>query len=414
MSRVGVVGGGAVGLATALSARRAGLDVTVFERRTPGFGASGHNGGIFSLGNCLPTSTPDVLARVPKMLLDPLSPLAVSWTYLPRLAPWLARFVLAGRPRRIEEISQALAALLARAVDAYLPLIDAGALLRPGGHLIGFETERSFAASHRSIDVRRRRGVALEVLGPEDIAHLDPGLAGRFARGVLIEGAPYVDDPRQVVMALAERLRAEGGEIVEAEVTGFEQRAGRVVGVRVGGERREVDAVVLAAGAWSRRLAAELGDRVPLDTERGYGVELPHAGAGVSIPFISADHHIAVTPAGGERLRIVGTDELAGLRKPPNLARADKLVEVTRRILPHLDDAGRTVWMSFRPSLPDSLPVIGKASGAENAFHAFGHGHTGFTTAAVTGRLVVSLLTGQAPEVDLTPFRPTRFRRRAS
>lgn len=407
--RLVIIGGGAVGFSTALYAQSHDLDVTVVERTHPGAGASGHNGGIFSLGNCLPTSTPDVLLGLPRMLADPLSPLAIRWAYLPKLAPWLTRFVLSGRPSRIEEISIVLAQMLERAVDAYEPILPPGSIVPSPGHLIGFASPKAFVSAASSLELRRRRGIAARVLEPDDITDLDPSLQGKFVGGMLIEGAPFVLDPAATVTLLAQRFQEQGGTIVQDEVVGFEISDRSVRTVR--GRRDQVPAnhVVVAAGAWSKSLAAALGARVPLDTERGYGIHLPTPGVSLRIPLIYADHHIALTPAGDGELRIVGTDELAGIDAPPDPRRIDKLIEATRTIFPLLDSSGSEGWLSFRPSMPDSLPVIDRAPAADNAYLAFGHGHIGFTTAALTGRLVSSMIIGAPPEFDLSPLRAGRF-----
>lgn len=407
--RLVVVGAGVVGLSTALYAQSHGLGVTVVEREFPGAGASGHNGGIFSLGNCLPTSTPDVMWGLPKMLLDPLSPLAIRWRYLPRLVPWLSRFILSGRKSRIEEISVALAQMLELSLDAYEPILPQEAIVRSPGHLIGFATEKGFASASFGLDIRERRGISTRVLGPSEIAELDPALDGRFVRGVLIEDAPFVTEPATTVRLLTERFEGAGGILLRDEIVGFEKSGGSVRAVVGRRERIEGDLFVVAAGAWSKPLAAALGAKVPLDTERGYGVHLPDPGVNLRVPLIYADYHLALTPADDGALRIVGTDELAGVDAPPDYRRADKMIEATRLIFPELNATGAERWLSFRPSMPDSLPVIGRAPEADNAYLAFGHGHIGFTTGAVTGRAVARLMTGQSPGIDLTPFRSNRF-----
>lgn len=407
--RLVVIGGGVVGLSTALYAQSRGLSVTIMERTSLGSGASGHNGGIFSLGNCLPTSTPEVIRKLPGMLLDPLSPLAIRWTYLPRLSPWLLRFFLSGRKGRVEEISVALSEMLALSLDAYGPLLPPDAISPSPGHLIGFASEKGFESSSFGLDVRRRRGISLRELAPSEIAELDPALEGKFARGVLVEGAPYVTEPAQTMKVLADRFERAGGTLLIDEVVGFD-KSGDSVTAAVGRVHRvEAELFVLAGGAWSKRLAADLGARVPLDTERGYGVHLPDSAVKLRVPLIYAEHHLALTPAGDGALRIVGTDELAGVDAAPDYRRADKLIEATRLIFPELNASGAERWLSFRPSMPDSLPVIGRSPELGNAYLAFGHGHIGFTTGALTGRLVTQAMLGSPTDIDLTPFSPSRF-----
>jgi D-amino-acid dehydrogenase len=216
-------------------------------------------------------------------------------------------------------------------------------------------------------------------------------------------------DARDFTLALAESVVDRGGRLVRDEVVGFEKQRGEVTAVRTRTRQYAASAVVVAAGAWSRHLAADLGVRVPLDTERGYGVDLPDPGVTLRFPIVDMDHHFALSPS-ATGLRLAGTDELAGLEAPPNFARAEKLVRAARTLFPELRTEGGEQWMSYRPSMPDSLPVIGASPRYPNAHLAFGHGHIGFTLAAVTGQLVQELVEGKEPAVDLHPFRPTRFR----
>jgi D-amino-acid dehydrogenase len=399
-----------VGVCTALYLQRSGHQVTVIERLRPGDGASGHNGGIFSIGN-IPTATPGVVRSVPHMLRDPLSPLAIRWSYLPRLAPWLVRFLLASRPTEVERLSVALYSLLDRAMDAYRPLLardGAAPLVRTDGLLYAYRHDRSFAGAQFDVELRRRRGVALEVLDQAAIGELDPALAGRFRHGVYLPAAEFTPDVQRLNRTLADHVVAGGGRLVQADVVGFETRGDRVEAVSTTAGRVPAEATVLAAGAWSRPLARRLGVRVPLDTERGYGVDLPRPGLELTVPVICMDHHVALTPT-ATGVRLAGTAELAGLSAPANPARADRLIEAARVLFPELGTEGARRWMSYRPSTPDSLPVIGRAPRYRNAYLAFGHGHVGLTLGAITGQLVQELIDDRPPTVDLTPFRPTRF-----
>jgi D-amino-acid dehydrogenase len=185
-----------------------------------------------------------------------------------------------------------------------------------------------------------------------------------------------------------------------------------VASVRTDLARHPARAVVLAAGAWSKPLAAELGDRVPLDTERGYHTVVRDPEKTVRTPALFVDGNFGLTPM-ETGLRLVGTVELAGLDAPPNWARSRVLLEQGKRILPGLladNDLSRVSrWLGFRPSLPDSLPVIGPSSRYANAFYAFGHGHVGMCGASTTGKLISALVTGNTPEIDIKAFSAQRF-----
>lgn len=409
--RVAVVGAGIVGLCTALYLQRDGHRVTVLDPAGPGEGASKGNANVIAVESCVPVATPGIARRVPGMLLDPLGPLAIRWSYLPRLTPWLVRFLLASRRERVEAISAALRSLLAQAMDAYRPLIEAAGvtdMFRPTGMLMVFEAEAKFAAFAGDLALQRRRGVKVELLGPAELRQMEPALAPIFRRAAFYPENWQTVNSLRLVQALAEDFRRRGGTVKRTAARGFAFGPHGPTGVLTGEGREDCDAVVVAAGAWSKPLAAALGERVPLDTERGYHTMLPRPGVMPRLPVYSADGGFVATPL-EDGLRFAGTVELGGLEAPPNYARAEALLRRGRRMFPGLVEAGATEWMGFRPSMPDSLPVIARTGRHPNAYLAFGHGHLGLTLGAVTGRLVADLLAGRNTSIDMESFSCRRF-----
>lgn len=405
-----VVGGGIVGVCTALQLQRSGREVMLIERGIPGEEASGHNGGAFS-ADCLPTGMPSVIRSLPRMLRDPTSPLAIQLGYLPRLAPWLVRFALNSRASRVESISAALNTLMSRGIDAFRPLVtgtDAADILDNHGFLFVYQDAASLDAARFSLDLRRRRGVEYGVLDAAQLAELSPVLAGRFATGVYLTKALFTRDPGGFTRTLADRFVADGGTLHQADVTGFERQHSRVGSVVTTEGRVTAGSVVLAAGPWSRGLLRQLGTNVPLDVERGYGVDLPDPGITLDRPMVLSEFHVGMSPR-PFGIQISGLDELAGIDAPANFALTDRIVRAAKTAFPELRTDGGKPWMRRRPSMPDSLPVIGRAPRQENVYLAFGHGHKGMCMAAITGQLVQELMDDQTPSVDLAPFSPTRF-----
>lgn len=406
-----VVGAGIVGVCCALYLRRDGHDVVLLDRGAPGEGTSFGNGSIITEEAVVPVQHPGVAREVPGMLMDPLGPLAIRWSYLPKIAPWLLQFVRASSSTRVEEISIALRALLKGAVAAYDPLLEVAGIrdmIRRSGWVSVYETEEGFNGYAPMLELQRRRGVKLEVLQPEELRQLEPGLAPIFKRGVFYPDVAHTVNNFRFVQELAGAFQRLGGEVRRQSVQGFEQSEGKVTAVLTDAGRTACSGVVIAAGAWSKTLAAMLGSRPPLDTERGYHLTLPHAGDRLRLPVYSTERGFVCTPL-EHGLRIAGTVELGGLEAAPNWRRAEVLYRNASRWLPELDRGEESRWMGYRPSMPDSLPVIGRAPRHDNAVFAFGHGHIGLSLGARTGALVSALLGGRDPGIDLSPYRPDRF-----
>jgi D-amino-acid dehydrogenase len=411
--RIIVLGAGIVGVNVALALLQRGFAVTIVDDRGPGLGTSYGNAGCIAVAEITPISMPGLIWQVPRMLLDPLGPLAISWQYLPRLMPWLWRFWRAGSRRRVEAITAALGALVGRAWsdwDAVIAEAKIADLFVRNGALFVYRTESGFRDADYEWDLRRRHGARTELIDGNEIRTLEPALSPEFTRGYFIPDWGHVLDPHRVVARLADHVRARGGEIRLGRARGVEFGDGRPVALRLeDGTRAAFDGLVVCAGAWSKTVCAWLGHDVPLDTERGYNTTLPAPGVHLSRAVCPAESSFLMTPM-AMGLRIGGAVELAGLDAPPNFARAKALLELGRRALPGLDTANGKEWMGFRPSMPDSMPVIGRAPHhPDTAFFAFGHGHLGLTESATTGRLVAELVAGAKPSIDTAPFRIDRF-----
>ena len=406
-----VIGAGIVGICTALYLQRDGRHVTLIDPREPGEACSSGNAGLLATGGVSPEAMPGILWKVPAMLRDPLGPLAIDWRYLPRIAPWLLRYVLSSRPSRVEQISVALAALAGQVLPAYEPLLkNAGALdmVRRTGWLHLYESEGTFKASLPAHALRRSRGIRIDELGPDEIRQMEPELAPIFARGAFFPDYAHTVNPKRLAEVLAADFARNGGVISRETARGFAMTPHGPSAVITKAGNRPASQIVIAAGAWSKPLAAELGSRLPLDTERGYHVMLPDPGIAVRHPLCSTEGGFAITPM-EHGLRIAGTVELAGMKAPPNPKRAAVMLTRAQRMLPSLRDSGRTEWMGYRPSLPDSLPAVGRSPRFFNVYFAFGHAHRGLSFAAITGRLIADLMAGRKPVIDPAPYRADRF-----
>ncbi|MCS0495182.1 FAD-dependent oxidoreductase [Ancylobacter sp. MQZ15Z-1] len=406
-----VIGAGIVGLASAFHLQGEGLKVRLVERGGVAEGASMGNAGALAFTDILPLASPGILRKAPRWLLDPLGPLSIPPCYLPRLAPWLLRFWRASLPDRQARSIAAQSALMQVASGAMEAMVREAGLsgrLRGDGNLQLYESEAELAAALPGWTAREAEGIAFEHVRGARLAELQPGLSPRFTAGTFTPHWKTVDDPYHFALALFDAVMARGAAISHGEVSALEPQGERVRVRLADGGALEAGHVVLAAGAWSRPLATMLGDRVPLETERGYNTTLPAGAFDLRRQLTFGGHGFVVTPL-ATGIRVGGAVELGGLRAPPNFARSEAMLKKAAAFLPGLRTTGGRQWMGFRPSLPDSLPVIGRSAASPRVVYAFGHGHLGLTQSAGTGRLVADLVTGRSPAIPLDPFRPDRF-----
>ena len=407
--RIAVIGAGIVGVSTAIYLQRDGHGVTLIDRVGPAGGTSFGNAGGVVLGSCAPIAMPGILRDVPGMLLDRTGPLRIRWGYLRAIAPWLIAMVRASRPERVEEIAAALAAILNRCEAAWRDLVrgrEVQSLLRPVGWLRAYTTDTGFAGTRATRDLMARHGMPFEVLNGDQVRQLEPALAPIFRHALFYSTSYQVTNPGRMIQDLAAAFAADGGRIETAEVHGFDLADG-ARRVLTSGHAIEADAIVLVAGAWSRHLAARLGARVRLDTERGYHLMLPPAEPGPRRPVVWGEKSFVLSPM-EDGIRMTGGVEFAGLDAPADFTPIRRLLPLAKRMLPSLALEERSAWLGFRPSMPDSLPVIGRSPLARDVYLAFGHGHLGLTMGPATGRAIADLVAGRDPGFDLAPFRPER------
>jgi D-amino-acid dehydrogenase len=413
-----VIGAGIVGAASALELLRDGNKVTIVEPGDPGGeqAASYGNGTLLNPSSVIPMSTPGIWKKVPGYLLDPLGPLTIRWRYLPKLLPWLWRFVRAGSTvAKVAATARALAPLIADAPELHRKLAEeAGVaeLIRRNGVLSVFPTRADFEAEGTTWRIRRDNGTRWVELDENELRQREPALDRRYRFGVLVEGNGQCVDPGALVAALVRHAQGLGAVLRRDRVIGLRIEGGRLKAVRTQAGEIACDKAVIAAGAWSKVLAAQAGDRVPLETERGYHVVITDPGIAPRLPVMPSDGKMSnvMTPQG---LRLAGQVELAGIDAEPNWKRAEVLRDFALRMWPGLPrdlPAERVkMWMGHRPSMPDGLPCIGFASGCADVVHAFGHGHIGLTAGPGTAKLVADLIAGRRPQVDPAPFSARRF-----
>jgi len=329
---------------------------------------------------------------------------------LPKLTPWLLRFAWASRPSEVERIGYQLGVLLSHAKDALTPLIEVAKgedLVASNGTLYLYGSEADFNKAKPDIDLRRRNGIPVTELTKAEISDLEPQLNPVYKRGLFFENAQHLLSPLSLLERMGASVIARGGQMITNKAMGITRVSADQLKVELQGSSILADKVVVAAGAWSKRLAHTLGDQLPLDTEQGYHLMYNAQQQLLSRPVGWADAGVYLTPM-NDGLRAAGTVELAGLNNPVNQRRLKIISGTVNSLLPQLKNYD-SQWTGFRPSMPDSKPVIGRSKKDKDVYYAFGHGHIGVTLSGITGKLISEMVDDQPTSIDISAFAPERF-----
>ncbi|MDT8322167.1 MAG: FAD-binding oxidoreductase [Xanthomonadales bacterium] len=409
-----VVGAGIVGACCAWHLQRKGARVTLIDPLSPGQSTSYGNAGCISRTSIFPFSYPGIVRKLPGWLLRRDGPVRIRWSQLATVAPWLYRFWRAGSPQRVREIIAAQFALMATVTEDYNLMLQAthSEFLRESrGLILIYDSQKDFAADAWKYELRDRLDIRWQKMSREEATAMEPQLRLRQGAAMFEPDWQHVTDPADLVKRFADAAIALGAQWLQDRVVAVSADGAAVSVTTESGVEAQADWLVVAAGAWSNRLIGQLGHQVPMIPKRGYHVMLQKPGVQLSHPIMSASRHVLLTPMSAG-LRIAGTAEFAALDSPPDYRRAKMLVEKARHYMPGLEHSEMTEWMGQRPMMSDSIPVLGALPESPRVLCAFGHGHYGLTQGPTTGRIIASLVCGEDPGLDLTPFSISRFARR--
>lgn len=407
-----VIGAGIVGVMAAHYLQNDGRKVLLLERDEVAAGASAGNAGILAFPEIIPIPSPGIMFKAPKWLLDPLGPLSLPPAYALNMVPWLWRFWRASSRKAFAHgiaVQTGMMQLAAGEMERVRAIAELSSFFTHTGTLDLYDSEASFNAATPDWLEKEKAGFQFTSVGRADIERLQPGLAPQFRHAMYTPAGIQVNDPQGLTRAVADLVVTRGGTLQKGEVRDIVPHAEGAMITLADGATIIARTVVVAGGAWSKPLAARLGDPVPLETERGYNTTLPAQAFQLQRQLYFNDHAFVVTPL-AEGIRVGGAVELGGLELAPNYRRSKALLAKASRFLPELKTEGGREWMGFRPSTPDCLPVISRSSASPSILYAFGHGHLGLTQSAATGRLVSDLAAGRATSLSTAPFSAARFR----
>lgn len=405
-----VIGAGIVGVSTAIWLRRFGAEVTLVDRGAPGQGTSFGNGGVLAACAVLPVTGPGLLRQAPRMLLDPGKPLFLRWSYLPKLLPWLLKYLSHANDKDTRRLAEALAPIVADSVEQHMALTEglgARRYVTPSDYVYAFRDRKTFDADAYGWALRREAGFDPQLLEGAAVQEYEPALGPDIRCLAVLKDHGHVRDPGGYVTALAEDFVAMGGQIRRAEVRDVTLEDGRIASVLTSDGPLACDRAVITAGAWSGPLLKKLGLKVPLESERGYHILYEDAAGGPRVPVMIDAGKFVVTPMEAG-LRCAGILEFGGLEAGPTRAPLRMLRAKVRAALPGLQAAREVEWMGHRPATSDSLPLIGEIR-QTGVFAGLGHHHIGLTAGPKTGRLLAGLITQRPSNTDLTPYQPGRF-----
>ncbi len=411
MKHVVIVGAGIVGVSTAIWLQRSGHRVTLIDRLGPAGGASHGNGGVLASCAMVPVTGPGLMRKVPGMLFRRDQPLFLKWGYLPKLMPWLVKYLAHANAEDTERIAAALAPIVGDSLADHLALAEgtgAERWIRPSDYLYLYKDRAAFEGDAFSWDLRKMHGFYWEELEQRDLSAYDGIFSKNLGFAIKMGNHGRIADPGAYVHDLAAHVEASGGMLIKGEVEDLVREGGTVTGVRSGGQTLDCDAVLVATGVWSGPLARKLGVRVPLQSERGYHLELWEPNFMPKAPVMLASGKFVATPMEG-RLRLAGVVEFGGLEAGPSRSPFELLKRGGLTAMPGLTWTREEEWMGHRPAPADSIPVIGEVPGVRGAFLGFGHHHIGLTGGPKTGRLLAQMIAGQKPNIDVTPYSPARF-----
>jgi glycine/D-amino acid oxidase-like deaminating enzyme len=410
---VGIIGSGIQGICIGLQLIKKGIPVTIFDRHHPlstQFKAASYgNAGHFSPYAVLQFNRPDILYDIPKMLFSSYGPLALKWNYMLKMIPWFFNYLKKCNKESALHTAKYMHQILDLSNDAYEEIfkeIDTTNLVEKKG-IIYIWTNKNLKSREFEIKVRNDLGIEQKLLTQKEVLDLEPNLKPVFDAGVIYESAMHARDPHGILKEIFKLFEKKGGKFIQENIKSLKQISINETIIKSETKEYKFEKSVIASGAFSKNLTDQLGENIPLDTERGYHVHFKNMDHLISRPVIFLDRGFGLTPM-NQGLRAVGTVELGGLKNPLSKKRIDYITKCAKELLPQLDKHDDE-WLGFRPSLPDFLPIMGPSLKNKNIIYAFGHHHLGWTLGAVTGKVVSGIVAEDKTNLDLSPYSSKRF-----
>ena len=406
---IGIIGAGIQGVSNALFLQKKGFDVTIFDKDEPGSPAASYgNAGHFSPYACVLMNRPDVLTDIPAMLISSTGPLALKWNYVPKMLPWFFQFIKNCTTKKMMHTAKNMHQILDLALSAYDELfdeIDLEGLVEKKG-ILYIWNDQSLKSRDLEIKIRNELGVDQQVVSPKEIHDLEPNIKPFYHGGVYYKYGRHARNPKKILLKLFNLFLKKGGKFLKMNVQDINFDGDKPT-VKTEAQRYIFDKLVIACGAFSKKLTDNLGEKIPLDTERGYHVHFKNCDHLLTRPVIFSNRGFGITPM-EQGLRVVGTVEFGGLKNPLSKPRVKNLINNAKYMLGDLPEH-EDEWLGFRPTLPDFLPVMGPSKKYKNIFYCFGHHHLGWTLGPISGKIIAGMIAEENTNLNLSPYSPARF-----
>ena len=407
--KVGIIGAGIQGVCNALFLQKKGYQVTLFDKDEPGnLSASYGNAGHFSPYASIPLNRPDILIDVPAMLLSSSGPLALKWNYVPKMIPWFLKFLKNCSTKNMMHTAKYMHQILDIAIPAYDELfdeIDLSGLVENKG-IMYIWNDQNLKSRELEIKIRNEIGAEQQLLNQKEVHDLEPNIKKIYHAGVFYKKARHARNPKKILLKLFDLFLKKEGKFIKLNIQDITFNDEKPV-LRSETQQFVFDRIVIACGAFSKKLTDKLDEKIPLDTERGYHIHFKGCDHLISRPVVFQNRGFGMTPM-EQGLRVVGTVEFGGLENPLSKGRIKNLINNAKYLLDGLPEH-EDEWLGFRPTLPDYLPVIGPSKNYKNVFYSFGHHHLGWTLAAISGKIISNMIADKKTNLNLEPYSSKRF-----
>ncbi len=406
---IGIVGAGIQGVCNAVFLQKKGYQVTIFDKDDPAASSASYgNAGHFSPYASLQLNRTDILADVPAMLMSSTGPLALKWNYVPKMIPWFLRFIMNCSKKKMMHTAKYMHQILDLAIPAYDEIfdeVDMSGLVEKKG-IMYIWNNKDLSSRELEIKIRDELGIDQKILTPKEIHDLEPNIKPFYHGGVFYSKARHARNPKKILLKIFDHFIEKGGKFKKLNIKDISFDTEKPI-LKSETQNFIFDKIVIACGAFSKRLTDKLDEKIPLDTERGYHVHFKGYDHLLSRPVVFANRGFGITPM-EQGLRVVGTVEFGGLENPLSKSRIKNLINNAKYMLDGLPEH-HDEWLGFRPTLPDFLPVIGPSKKYKNVFYSFGHHHLGWTLGAISGKIVSKMINNEKTNLDLQPYSSLRF-----